>query len=99
MRLRRSTLGILVNFLLGVAWALVLIGALYTFFIYYRVSMIDAIVMTFLGLLPGLFLVAILEYLIVGIERLEEAKRQTVLLEKLLQQQQTTKKIDTTERF
>lgn len=61
--------------------------------------MIDAIVMTFLGLLPGLFLVAILEYLIVGIERLEEAKRQTVLLEKLLQQQQTTKKIDTTERF
>jgi len=60
--------------------------------------MIDAIVMTFLGLLPGLFLVAILEYLIVGIERLEETKKQTILLEKLLQQKQTSAEADTIDR-
>jgi uncharacterized membrane protein (DUF106 family) len=98
MRLEKSTLGILVNFLLGVAWAFVLIGALYTFFSYYKLSLIDAVIMTFLGALPGLFLVALLEYLIVGIERLEEMKKQTKLLEKLLQQKESSAKPDTIEK-
>ena len=84
MRLNRSKLGILVNFLLGVAWALVLIGVLYTFISYYRLSVIDALFMAFLGALPGLFIIVLLEYLILGIERLEEMKRQTQLLEKIL---------------
>ena len=84
MRLRRSILGMLVNFLLGVAWAFVLIGAVYTFLSFYQYSLIDAFLMTFFGALPGLFFVIILEYVIVGIERLEEMKKQTRLLEKLV---------------
>jgi hypothetical protein len=84
MRLHRSVLGVLTSFLLGVAWAFVLIGAFYTFFIYYRVGIAEALVMTFLGTLPGLFFVVILEYVISGMERLEEAKKQTSLLNELL---------------
>ena len=83
MRLRKTTLGILVNFLLGVAWAFVLIGAFYTFIYYYHISFFDAVLMTFLGMLPGLFLVVVLEYFIVGIERLDELKKQTALLKKI----------------
>ena len=45
--------------------------------------------MTFFGVLPGLFFVVILEYIFVAMERLEEMKRQTVLLKKLTTQNQT----------
>ena len=90
MRLQKSALGILINFLLGVAWAFVLIGALYTFFSYYQIGFFSSIMMSFLGALPGLFFVILLEYLIVGMERLEELKKQTSLLEKLLRQNQQT---------
>lgn len=86
MKLRRSILGILVNFLLGVAWAFVLIGAFYTFFSFYHVGLLDAVLMTFLGALPGLFFVVVLEYIIVGLERLEESQKQTRLLEKIVSQ-------------
>lgn len=86
MKLRRSILGILANFLLGVAWAFVLIGAFYTFFSFYRVGLLDAVLMTFLGALPGLFFVVVLEYMIAGLERLEESRKQTRLLEKLVSQ-------------
>ncbi len=90
MRLQRSTLGILINFLMGVAWAFVLIGALYTFFSYYQIGFFSSVMMSFLGALPGLFFVILLEYLIVGMERLEELKKQTSLLEELLRQNQQT---------
>jgi len=84
MRLHRSVLGILTSFLLGVAWAFVVIAAVYTFFLYYRVGIAEALVMTFLSMLPGFFLVVVLEYVISGMERLEEAKKQTALLDTLL---------------
>ena len=89
MRLHRNSLGFLINFLLGVAWALVLIGAFYTFYTYYRFSIIDGIVMTFLGALPGLFFVTVLEYMISGIERLEELKKQTAILERMAEEKRS----------
>jgi len=89
MRLKKSALGFVVNFLLGAAWASVLIGILYSFFSYYRFSFFDGLTMAFLGALPGLFGVIVLEYLIVGMERLEELKKQTALLQKISEQNQT----------
>ena len=84
MRLRESTLGVVVNFLLGVSWASVLVGAVYTFFSFLKIGFFTAVVMSFLGALPGLFLVVLLEYIIIGAERLDEEKRQTELLEDIL---------------
>ncbi len=89
MKLQRSTLGIVINFLLGVAWAFVLIGAFYTFSSFYKYNISDAILMTFFGVLPGLFLVVILEYIFIAMERLREMKKQTALLEQLTTQNQT----------
>ena len=82
MRLRRTALGVVVNFLLGVAWAFVFLGAFYTFLSFYHQSIVNAALMTFLGALPGLFVVVLLEHVIVGMQRLEELKKQTALLEK-----------------
>ncbi len=91
MRLQTSTLSRVINFLLGVAWASLLLGAFYIFLSYYRFSLVDAIFLSFLGSLPGLFFVVVLEYLIVGLQQYEETKKQTKLLEELLEQ---TKKRD-----
>ena len=88
MRLKKSALGFVVNFLLGAAWASVLIGILYSFFSYFQFSFFDGLMMALLGALPGLFGVIILEYLIVGMERLEELKKQTALLQKISEQNQ-----------
>lgn len=83
MRINRSFFGILVNILLGVAWALALMGALYLFSAFMMGGLLSGLIMAFWGVLPGLFLVVILEYILIGFERLDELKKQTLLLEKI----------------
>jgi hypothetical protein len=69
--------------MLGVSWAFVLIGSLYTFFSFFRFGLTEALLMTFFGALPGLFLVVLLGHILMGAERLEEMKKHTELLEKI----------------
>ena len=84
MRIQRSKLSSLVNFLLGASWALVFISIIFTFLSYFPFSIIDAILMGFFAALPGLFLVVLLEYIMAGQEKLDEVKKQTLLLEELV---------------
>ncbi len=84
MRIKRSKLGSLVNFLLGASWALVFISVIFTFLSYFQFNIIDAILMSFFASLPGIFLVVMLEYIIVGQEKLDEMKMQTKLLQEIL---------------
>jgi len=84
MRLQISTLAKLISFLLGVAWAFVLLGVALTFFSYFRFSIVDAILFSFLGAIPGLLFVVLLEYILVSLQRFEEMKKQTKLLEELV---------------
>jgi ABC-type microcin C transport system permease subunit YejE len=81
--IRRSRSGVLISFLLGVSWAFVLIGAIYTFFSFYLFGLTEALLMTFFGALPGLFLVVILGHILTGAACLEEMKKHTELLEKI----------------
>jgi len=85
MRLQISTLARLISFLLGVAWAFVLIGIFFTLFSYFRFNIIDAFLMSFLGAIPGLMMVVLLEYILIGIQRYEEMKIQTKLLEEIVE--------------
>ena len=85
MRIIRSRLNTLVNFLLGASWALVFISVAFTFLTYLPFSIIDAILMGFFAALPGLLLVVLLEYVMTGEAKLDEMKKQTALLEKLLE--------------
>jgi len=84
MRLEDRTLGFIINFLLGVAWASVLIGAATSFFTFYSTSFLSAIIFAFIGALPGLIAILLLEYIITNKEKYEELKKQTKLLQQIL---------------
>lgn len=85
MRFKDRTLYFLVNFLLGVAWATAFLGATSTFLSYYQLSFYYAIVALVVGALPGLFIVLLLEHFITSKEKSFELRKQTKLLEKLLE--------------
>jgi len=84
MRLQQRPLGFIINFLLGVAWAFVLIGAVTSFFAFYSDNIFYALVSACIGALPGLVAVLLLEYIITSKEKHEELKKQTKLLEELV---------------
>ena len=86
MRLGVKPLGFVVNFLLGVAWAFVLIGALTSFLTFSSNSFLFALFAALLGTLPGLLGVIFLENIITNKEKLEELKKQTKLLQQILDQ-------------
>ena len=88
MRLQNRPLSFVVNFLLGVAWAAVLLGAITSFLSFYQASLLLAIVFAFIGALPGMVSVLLLEHIITGKEKYLELKKQTALLEKLLIQKE-----------
>jgi uncharacterized membrane protein required for colicin V production len=84
MRLTDRTLGFVINFLLGVAWAIVLIGAVSSFLSFYHTSILFAVVSGLIGTLPGMVAILLLEHIITSKEKLVELKKQTFLLEKIL---------------
>ena len=88
MRLQTSKLHFVVNFFLGVAWALVLIGAVTSFLSFYQLSIVYALVSAVAAALPGLFMVLVLEHIITVQQQHEELKKQTELLEKILMQKE-----------
>ncbi|MBD3789883.1 MAG: hypothetical protein IE885_05910 [Campylobacterales bacterium] len=85
MRLQSHKLNFVVNFLLGVAWAFVLIGAVTSFLSFFQTDFLFAFVSAVIAALPGLFAVLLLEHFITVQQQAEEMKKQTRLLEELLQ--------------
>ncbi len=88
MRLQNGPLSFVVNFLLGVAWASVLLGAVTSFLAFYQESLLLAFISAFIGALPGMISVLLLEHIITGKERYMEQKKQTALLEKILEEKE-----------
>jgi len=86
MRLENKSLGFVVNFLLGVAWASVIIGVVTSFFSSYHDSFLSAIVLAFIGAIPGLVSVLLLELVITVKENHLELKKQTALLQHLVEE-------------
>jgi len=90
MRLQNGPLSFVVSFLLGVAWASVLLGAVTSFLSFYEISIFLGIVSAVIGVLPGMVLIVALEHVITAKERYLELKKQTALLEQLLKQKEKT---------
>jgi len=82
MRLENKALGFIVNFLLGIAWASVIIGVVTSFLTFYNDSFLLALISAFIGAVPGMIGVLALEHFITNKEKLHELKKQTALLEK-----------------
>jgi hypothetical protein len=81
--LQKSYIEFLISFLLGVSWAFVFLGAALFFFIFSKFGFFAGLLGTFIGAIFGLFMVLIVEIFYIQIQKLEELKRQTKLLEKL----------------
>lgn len=87
MRLKDASLYFVVNFLLGVAWATVLIAAVSTFLSTYSESFFLALIYALVAMLPGVIGILLIEHFISNKEKLDELKKQTKILEKLLQKE------------
>jgi len=83
MKLSPKYLTLLLNLLLGSAWAFVVVGAAGALFHGIRLGWLYALASAFLWTLPGLLAVVILEYLLRGFERNEEIRRQTGILKEI----------------
>ena len=88
MRLGDRQLGFIINFLLGVAWAFVLIGAVTSFLAFYADSFFAALISACIGAMPGMVGVLLLEHIITSKEKYAELQKQTKLLEELVSQNQ-----------
>ena len=75
----------IIGFLQGASWAIVLVGALFTFKISIIFGLSFSIFLTILYIIISLFLILLLDAFSVNRERLKEAKKQTKLLEELTQ--------------
>ena len=73
----------IINFLLGASWAIVLLGALITFKLFITLGLALAIFLTLLYTIISLFLILGLDAFLVNKKRLQEAQKQTKLLEEI----------------
>jgi len=90
MRLENKALGFIINFLLGIAWAVVLLGAITSFLSFYDFDFVLALLALFIGALPGLIAIVLLEHIITTKENYAELKKQTKLLEKFFLDKEKT---------
>ena len=74
----------LLHLLLGASWAFVLLGAWLTFKTFIVFSFSTAVLVTFIYIFFALFIIVALDSFATNKERLQETKKQTELLEKIL---------------
>ena len=84
MRLQSKSLTFVVNFLLGASWATVFVGAFTSYFFSLEDGYLVAMVSLFIGAIPGMVSVLLLELFIVQKEKHYELQQQTKLLRELL---------------
>ena len=73
----------IIGFLQGASWAIVLFGAYFTFKFSFSFGLSFSLFLTVTYIFISLFLVLLLDAFNVNRKRLQEAKKQTKLLEKL----------------
>jgi len=73
----------IISFLLGASWAVVFFGALFVFKTFLSFGIAFALFLTLLFIIISLFLILLLDAFEVNKQRLDEAKKQTKLLENI----------------
>ena len=77
----------IIGFLLGASWAIVLFGAFITFKTFIVFGLYFSLFLTFLFIFFSLFMILALDAFSVNRKRLQEAKKQTQLLEELCEKE------------
>lgn len=83
MEKRKSTFERLIALLQGASWALIIVGAFSLFSSFSSFGILFALVAAFIGALPGFLFLTLLELGNIQIEKLQELKKQTRLLEEM----------------
>ncbi|EQB40715.1 hypothetical protein M947_00250 [Sulfurimonas hongkongensis] len=73
----------IISFLLGASWAIVVFGALITFKLFLFLGFSLALFITVLFVVVSLFMILALDAFAINRQKLQEAKKQTELLEKI----------------
>jgi len=73
----------IISFLLGASWAIVILGALIIFKSFILLGIPLAIFLTILYIITSLFMILALDAFAVNRQRLEEARKQTKILEEI----------------
>ncbi len=81
--MKRTLIETVINFLLGAAWAIVILGAALFFWSFMPFGLFIAAVAAVAGSLFGLFLVVILEVAALQFDKYRQLRKQTILLEKI----------------
>jgi len=81
---KRSTFERLISLLQGASWAFVLLGATTFFMVLYPFGLLIAFIGAFIGSLGGLFFVVMFEIANLQVEKLDELKKQTELMEEIV---------------
>ncbi|NPA28793.1 MAG: hypothetical protein GXO33_01250 [Epsilonproteobacteria bacterium] len=89
--MRRTVAETVVSFLLGAAWAIVLLGAVLLFWSFSPFGLVIALMAGIIGSFFGLFLVVVLEAISAQFEKVRLLKRQVALLEKMAGQRDAGK--------
>jgi len=74
----------IISFLLGASWAILLFGALITFKLFIFLGLALSIFLTILFIVVSLFMILALDAFSINRQRLVEAKKQTKLLQEIL---------------
>jgi heme/copper-type cytochrome/quinol oxidase subunit 4 len=82
----KSYLGGIISLLLGLSIGFTLLAFVYTFISYFPHSFLQATIFAFFATIPGLIVIVLLEFIILNYEKYEEQKRQTKLMEALLEE-------------
>lgn len=75
----------ILDFLLGVSWAIVFLGAFFFFFIFTPLGLITAFIAAFFGMIFGFVLIVVFESMKALFENSEELKKQNILLKELIE--------------
>ena len=83
--MKRDAFTRLLHLLLGASWAFVIAGALIVFKLFIVFGYSTAVFVTFVYVFFALFIVLALDSFVTNKQRLQEAQKQTRLLEKILE--------------
>ncbi len=75
----------ILDFLTGVSWAVVVLGAIFFFSLFSKLGIFIALIAAFFGMIFGFILVSIFESIKVQLQNQEELQKQTILLQDILQ--------------
>ncbi|MBN2825552.1 MAG: hypothetical protein JXQ76_09525 [Campylobacterales bacterium] len=82
----KGYLGGIISLLLGLTLGFTLLSFVYTFVAYFSQGILEALFFAFLYMMPGLFIIVLLEFILLSYAKFDESKQQTKLLEDILQE-------------